>query len=154
NNTTHALNVHRAGIASSLTFDGAENTDQLGNGWWDREGDVRWAAPNAKVRLLRPEDARCLRVRLVVVPGQVAGGGGVTIGVSVNGVPLELKRLTAAGWQAVFWELPPSGGGTTSVSLTVEPPFHAPGDARTLGVAIGEIGFGGCATPSSKYLPC
>jgi hypothetical protein len=108
--------------------------DELVDGWYPAEGAFRWTAPVAMARLLRPEGARQFVLRISVVRP-------VTARVSLNDSALEPRQFTGGGSQEAVWELPPGPAGPVRVTLRAEPEYHAPGDARALGLAAQGLGF-------------
>jgi hypothetical protein len=116
---------------------------QLGEGWSNPEGGFRWIAPQATARLDRPEGAARFELRVLVNTAVLQSTGLVTVRVSLNSADLAPQRITELGWHVLEWDLPAAPAGATSVTIQTDPPFHAPGDPRTLGIAVGSFGFKG-----------
>jgi hypothetical protein len=114
---------------------------QLGAGWSNPEGGFRWIAPLASARLSRPEGAARLELRVLASTTLLAGAGPVTVHISLNEAELAPQRVTQPGWQVLSWDLPAAPAGAAAVTIRTEPPFHAAGDPRTLGIAVGGLGF-------------
>ena len=113
---------------------------QLGEGWYSLQGEYRWTAPQAVVELLRPAGAHRFELRFLVGPAQLHAQGKVTAQVSIEGRQLDAQIFRKTGWQTAVWELPPAPAGPVKVTL-IAPPYQAPPDLRTLGLAVGGIGF-------------
>ena len=114
---------------------------QLGDGWSNPEGGFRWIAPLATARLYRPEGAARLELRVLANTPILQNAGTVTVGISLNDTELASQRIAQAGWQDLRWDLASAPAGPVNVTLRVDPPFHAPGDPRTLGIAVASLGF-------------
>jgi hypothetical protein len=114
---------------------------QLGEGWSNPEGGFRWIAPYATARLDRPAGARRFEMRVVANAPLLQNAGTVTVQVSVDGAPLPARSVSQTDWQTLEWDLPAAPPGTANIAISVAPPFHPPGDPRTLGIAVGSFGF-------------
>ena len=114
---------------------------QLGNGWSNPEGGFRWIAPLTTARLARPEGAGKFELRVLANTTLLQSVGPVTVRVSLNDVELAPQRVTQPGWDVLQWNLAAAPAGTTQVTIRTDPPFRAPGDPRTLGIAVGGFGF-------------
>jgi hypothetical protein len=114
---------------------------QLGEGWSNPEGGFRWIAPVASVRLDRPGGAARFELRVLASTTLLQSAGTVTVQVSLNGVELPPRRVTEPGWQVLQWDLVPGAAGAVNVTIRTAPPFHPAGDPRTLGIAVGSLGF-------------
>ena len=114
---------------------------QLGAGWSNPEGGFRWIAPDTTVRLARPESARRFEMRVLVNPALVAIAGNVTVSISIDGAGLAPEHVSQAGWRTLDWDLAAAPAGDSEIAIRTDPPLHAPGDPRTLGIAVGSLGF-------------
>jgi hypothetical protein len=114
---------------------------QLGDGWSNPEGGFRWTAPLATAQLDRPEGAARFELRFLASTSLLQIAGPMTVRVSLNGAELPPQRITQPGWQVFAWDLAAAPAGPASVAMRTEPPWHAPGDPRTLGIAVGSFGF-------------
>jgi len=114
---------------------------QLGDGWSNPEGGYRWIAPTAGARIERPASAT--RFELKVMPNTtiLQASGAVTVTVSLDGVELAPRRLTAIGWQTLTWDVAPAAAGPVAVTIHSDPPFRPSGDPRALGIPVGGVGF-------------
>ena len=120
--------------ASYISFDGTEPVPALVVGWYLLEDNFRWTAPHAVIRIHRPEGARSFSMRANC-------GSAATVQLSLDGHPLPPQRLDKAGWRTIQWPLPPAPAGFVLVTIDTSPPFHPAHDSRTLGLAIGALGF-------------
>ena len=145
NQGLHKLDIvsHDAGTPDATYIDANVDTPvwQLGDGWSNPEGGFRWIAPLTSLRLERPDGAQRFEMRVLVIGAVLQTSGAVTVQPSFNDVALPAQKLTQAGWQTVTFDLPASPSGATNVTIHTDPPFHAPGDPRTLGIAVGALGF-------------
>ena len=114
---------------------------QLGEGWSNPEGGFRWIAPLATAQLGRPEGAARFELRFLANTTMLQNAGPLTVTVGLNGADLPPQRITAPGWQTLSWDLTAGPAAPTSVTIRTDPPWHAPGDPRTLGIAVGSFGF-------------
>jgi hypothetical protein len=135
---THTPETHDTSyiVANSTT-----PTWQLGEGWSNPEGEFRWISPNTTAKLERPDGASHFEMRVLVINALLQSSGTLTVQVSLNGADLPAQKVTQAGWQTLTWDLPPAPAGPVSLSIHTDPPFHADGDPRTLGVPVGALGF-------------
>jgi hypothetical protein len=67
--------------------------------------------------------------------------GPVTVKVALDGRELGAGVFKAAGWQTLGWDLPPAQAASARVTIGTSPPFKPANDQRTLGVAVGAVGF-------------
>jgi hypothetical protein len=142
NETAHRLAVHARGAdASYIQVDGSEPVWQLEDGWYTLEGNYRWIAPSAAVRLRRPAGARRLVLRVNAGPGLLHDVGPVTVRLALNGVDLEPRTFRQPGWQTAEWPLDPAPAGPAQIAIRTTPPYRPPADARVLGIAVGAVGF-------------
>jgi len=144
NNGTHNLYIRGAGpevTAAYIRMDGSEPVDQLLAGWYGLEGDFRWTEPVAVAPFGRPAGANRFELRVMIGDAQIHTLKTVTIAVTLDGRELEPRRLSRPGWQTLTWDLPPAPAGTVKVTVTTSPAFHPTGDSRTLGAAVGGLGF-------------
>lgn len=144
NNGTHALYIRGIGpeaAAPYLRMDGSEPVEQLLEGWYNLEGNFRWTEPTAVAQLRRPPGATRFELRVLAGEAQIKAVGALTIAVTLGDQPLAPQKLTKSGWQMLTWDLSPAPAGPVKVTITTSPPFHPPGDSRTLGAAVGGLGF-------------
>ena len=146
NQSLHKLDIvsHRPDTHDVSHIDANTGTPvwQLGDGWSNPEGGFRWISPNTTARLARPEGAVHLELRVLANTNLLQNAAGtVTVQVSLNGADLPPKRISQPGWQTLAWDLPAAPAGTANIAIQTSPPFHAPGDPRLLGIAVGSLGF-------------
>jgi hypothetical protein len=113
----------------------------LGEGWSNPEGGFRWIAPLTTARLDRPEGAGRFELRVLANTTLLQAAGTVTVQVSLDGAELAPQRITQPGWQVLEWNPAAAPAGAVQVTIRTDPPFHAAGDPRTLGIAVGSFGF-------------
>ncbi len=111
---------------------------QLEQGWYANEGTFRWAAPLATVRLSRPPDATQFELAVNVGPDYLKAFQHNHVAVEVGGVPVGEQDFTTPGWHSVRWNVPPGPAGITKVTIQSGPEYR---DPRSLGVAVGALGF-------------
>jgi len=114
---------------------------QLQKGWYGPENHFRWIAPDAVARLDRPATATRFEIRVLASATLLEKVGPVTVRILLDGRDQSPRRVAEAGWQTLAWDLPPAPPGPVSVTIHTEPPLHPEGDPRTLGIAVGAIGF-------------
>ena len=114
---------------------------QLGEGWSNPEGGFRWIAPQSSVSLARPEGAARFELRVLAPTTLLQSAGTVTVEVSWSGAGLAPQSITRPGWQVLSWNLDAAPAGPVTVAIHTAPPIHVAGDPRTLGIAVGSLGF-------------
>lgn len=111
--------------------------------WGDTE--VRWAHPHARAAaVLSPgQAARFKTIRLKAFPwGGEEKDAPRTFELAVNGVPLGARTMPARSLSTVEWPLPALQPGLALITITTPDDVpQAPGDPRTLSLAIYEISF-------------
>jgi hypothetical protein len=80
-------------------------------------------------------------MRVLANTGLMQSVGTLTVQVSLNGVDLPPQRVTQIGWQTLSWDLATAPAGAVNLTIHTDPPFRTPGDPRTLGIAVGALGF-------------
>jgi hypothetical protein len=144
NNGTKKLTIRLRAPENALAYmqmDGSEVVEQLVQGWYGSEGDHRWTAPAATARLMRPEGPARFELRAQASDAEIQAVHAVTIKVALDGRELGSHTFTHSGWQTLTWNLPAAPAGSANVTITSSPTFHPQGDRRTLGVAVGALGF-------------
>jgi hypothetical protein len=145
NQSLHKLDIvgHGPDTRDTSYIDANSDTPtwQLGDGWSNPEGGFRWIAPLTTARLERPDGAAHFELKVLANSGVLQSTGAVSVQVSLNDAALPAKRVTQPGWQTLTWNLPSAPAGTVNVTIRTDPPFHAPGDPRDLGIAVGALGF-------------
>jgi len=108
---------------------------QLGEGWYNDEGDHRWIAPRAEVTLRRPADAKEFEI-VAVTPS-------VKVTVFEDGVSLGTQTLSNSNGnpEILRWKLQGGGGDNKKIVIQTEPPTHRPRDPRTLGIDVRAMGY-------------
>jgi hypothetical protein len=128
-------------VVSYMQMDGSEALEQLVEGWYGSEGAFRWIAPAATARLQRPEGPARFELRAKASDAEVQAVHAVTVKVALDGRELGSHTFTNSDWQTLAWDLPSAPAGPATITLSSSPPFHPHGDSRTLGVAVGALGF-------------
>ena len=145
NEALHKLDIvsHAPGAPDASYIDANTGTPlwQLGEGWSNPEGGFRWIAPLATAQLARPGGASRFELRVLANTTLLQSAGTVTVQVSLNDVELAPQQLVQPGWQVLHWDLAAAPAGPVNVTIRTSPPFHAAGDPRTLGIAVGSLGF-------------
>jgi len=145
NGGLHKLDIvaHGPGTRDASYIDANVGTPvwQLGDGWSNPEGGYRWIAPLTTVRFERPEGAARFEMSVLASTARLQSAGALTVQVSWDGVDLPVQSVTKPGWQVVQWNLAAAPAGAVNVTIRTEPPFQSPGDPRTLGIAVGSLGF-------------
>ncbi len=127
--------------APYIVMNGTTPIWQLRDGWFGPEEGLRWMSPHATARVYRPPQATVFEVVTTISAEHLAAQGSTDLTVRLNGVPLPSVTLRELDVRTVRWTVPPAPAGPVEVELQAEPPFHAPGDPRTLGAAILSFGF-------------
>lgn len=127
--------------ASYIDTNSATPVWQLGDGWSNPEGGFRWIAPVSTTRLDRPAEASRFEMRVLANDPLLQISGAVNIKASIGDAELAPQKITKAGWQTLQWNLPASTPGPVQVTIQTDPPYHPAGDPRTLGIAVGSLGF-------------
>jgi O-antigen ligase len=104
------------------------HADQIGS----RGETYRWSTGDAVLYV--PRDARRVRIPIRNLSPRVQ-----RLDVTVDDRPADLRQLQSGPWITLDYHLPPAPGRRWHViQLQVSPTWQAPGDARVLGVVIGE----------------
>jgi hypothetical protein len=141
NEGLHHLAIRsRAEDVPYIQMDGSEPLWQLGEGWFGLEGDYRWMAPAAVVHLNRPAGSRHFELKVNAGPALLHDVGPVTVTVTLEDRTLS-RTFRQEGWQTAVWDLDPAPAGTVRVTLHTSPPYRPASDTRTLGIAVGGLGF-------------
>jgi hypothetical protein len=118
---------------------------QLGQGWYNPEGDHRWIAPEAIARLLRPRGASRFQVRVKIYQGVLNAVGPLTLRLSIGEAELEPRRFSTEGWHQETWELPAADRETPDAPVRIRfqssPPYQPPGETGLRSIAVGAFGF-------------
>ena len=114
---------------------------QLGRGWYRLEGYYRWAQPWAAAELRWPADARQFELKVNIGPAQIRTAGRVQVELALNGEDQGKREFTAAGVQAVRWDLKHPGPENALVEFRIQPEFRLRSDPRNFGAAVVAFGF-------------
>lgn len=115
----------------------------LGEGWYAAESGFRWMSARALLKLAGPANAsQKLYIHGHCQPEQTAKGA-VVLKVSMGGRMLKPFSVSQPGFFDASFDIPKSfvGAPEIDLELTVDRTMNAPGDSRTLGLAITEIEF-------------
>src|ERR1700694_1158478 len=84
---------------------------QLGEGWYNDEGDHRWIAPHAEVTLRRPADSKEFEIVAFTTSAKVT--------VFEDGVSLGTQTWSDSSGNpaTVRWKLPGGGGGGKKITI-------------------------------------
>src|SRR5262249_1755423 len=93
-----------------LTLDRPAPPWQLGEGWYGQEGGFRWIGPHASAHLERPDAAHSFELVVNVSPEQIRQTGPISVALSLNGIQIGKRRLTASGIQTLRWAIPGRDG--------------------------------------------
>ena len=105
--------------------------DQVGS----RGETYRWSTGDAVLYV--PAGARRVRIPVRNLSPAVQ-----RLDVIVDGRPADLRQLASGPWVTLEYRLPPPPDGRWhAIRLRVSPTWQAPGDARVLGVVVGEWGY-------------
>jgi len=107
----------------------------LGPEWYRRDGDHRWMARQASLRMGAPD----VKGKKLFLSGNSPGGlGAVSVTVTVDGVALEPQTVNPGRFEVAF-PLPDSvvGKREMQVSVSVSRTIRPPGDGRELGLSFG-----------------
>jgi len=107
------------------------HADQIGA----RGETYRWSTGDALLYV--PRDAKRVRIPIRNLSPRVQ-----RLDVMVDDRPADLRQLPSGPWITLDYHLPPDPARRWhTIHLRVSPTWQAPGDARVLGVVIGEWGF-------------
>ena len=107
------------------------HADQIGS----RGETYRWSTGDAVLYV--PADARRVRIPIRNLSPQIQ-----RLDVTVDDRPADLRQLPSGPWITLDYHLPPQPARRWhAIRLRVSPTWQAPGDARVLGVVIGEWGY-------------
>ncbi|MGA8580919.1 MAG: hypothetical protein WB579_19685, partial [Bryobacteraceae bacterium] len=110
----------------------------LGPEWYPPEGNHRWMPKRATLRMAGPSHAgEHLYLRGNCSEEELRSGP-LSIAVTVDGTPLPPALTSSTGFEVSF-PLPAAAEPEMRVTIEVSRTFRAPGDARELGLAFGEI---------------
>jgi hypothetical protein len=126
---------------SYVSMSGATPVWLLDEGWSARHNFYRWIEPVATARLYRRAGATRFELSANVPPDQIEALGRVNVELFLNGVTQGIRTYEKNGLLTIAWNLAPAAEGNVEVELRVTPPFGAPNDPRTLGVAVMGFGF-------------
>ena len=95
----------------------------------------RWSTGDAVLYV--PADARRVHIPVRNLSPQIQ-----RLDVAIDGRPADLRHLASGPWVTLDYRLPPHPDGRWhAIRLRVSPTWQVPGDARVLGVVIGEWGY-------------
>ena len=131
---TLTVTPHRYGEAklSALDFSSPTSGWQLTNGWYDREGNSRWASKSARLRLKANPQLSTLQIRYNIGPAIPR----VEVQIFANGQLLATSSFDHPGTPAIDYPLNSRYDGPVEIELRSSPGFRPPGDDRELGVAL------------------
>ncbi len=110
----------------------------LGPEWYPPEGNHRWMPKRATLRMAGPSHAgEHLYLRGNCSEEELRSGP-LAIAVTVDGTPLPPALTSSTGFEVSF-PLPAAAEPEMRVTIEASRTFRAPGDARELGLAFGEI---------------
>jgi hypothetical protein len=134
---------HRYGEAkrSELKFIDADAGWQLTQGWFDREGNFRWAVRTAKLMLLAEPEQSKLRIQFNNGPLLMKAVRKLEVSLYLNGELVGKSTFLEPGTPTVEYPLPKRLTGPVEVELRSSPGFKPEGDDRELGIAVLSIGL-------------
>ncbi|HET9217163.1 MAG TPA: class I SAM-dependent methyltransferase [Terriglobia bacterium] len=117
-----------------------EDSWLLGEGWYEAEPNHCWMGDEATLRLAGPEKPG----QTLIVRGYSPHVGGVRLTAYVNDFSVGVMQLEAEGPMDVRFPLPATLFRSPSIviHLSVDRVIQAPGDIRSLGLAVSEIEIG------------
>ena len=131
---TLTVTPHRYGEAklSALDFASPASGWQLTSGWYDREGNFRWASKSARLRLKADPQLSKLRIRynnaLAVFEAEVQ--------IFLNGQLLATSSFNKPGTPTIEYPLNARHEGPVEIEIRSSPGFRPPGDDRDFGIAV------------------
>jgi hypothetical protein len=114
---------------------------QLLEGWFPQENDYRWTQARAQARLRRPPGANRFELRVNVGQRQLDLHHRGRIEVFLAGRSLGIQEFPDPGLHTHLYPIPAGLPESVAVEFRVDPPLRPPGEARTLGLALGGFGF-------------
>jgi hypothetical protein len=115
----------------------SRSASRLGSGWYESEGRLRWMGKSATVKLWDPDSGS---QKLQVTGYAPRAAVPVTLRFSADGMEIGAEVVKAPDKPfSLQFALPDSLVGREEIELKIEVSrtFHAPGDARELGMAFG-----------------
>jgi hypothetical protein len=129
---------HRYGEAklSGLDFADPASSWQLTSGWYDREGNSRWASRSARLRLNSEAAHTKLRIRYNNGPAIFEAIPSIEVQIFVDGQHLATSRFDTPGTPTIDYPLTGPKHGPVEIEVRASPGFRPAGDGRDLGVAL------------------
>ena len=115
---------------------------QFGSGWMAREGQYRWAKPEATARLHRPEGAREFEAVLVLSPAYLEAVKSAELTILLNGEEVAKRTFVKSGWLVERWPIPLRPAGPVEVTFRISPIFHPNAEDKTVEYGMPFAGFG------------
>lgn len=142
---SHRLTIlpHQYGEAklSAINFGIPASAWQLKSGWYEREGNFRWASPNAKLMLNAFAEADKLRVRFNIGSTIIAAVQKLDVKFLMEGIEVGTSSFSTPGTPIVTYSLNKHFSGPVELTILSSPGYFAPGDDRKFGVALMSIGL-------------
>ena len=129
-------------LSPSVEMSDDSHASQLGPTWYSREGAYRWMPKQATVTLRGPAAPSGKLYVKGFCPGAAVRNGPVKLSIAADGEPLlsATIRQPDSGFELSF-ELPAGLTGKPAVvfQMELDKTFHAPGDARELGLIVSSL---------------
>jgi hypothetical protein len=123
--------------------DGSSVLD-LGPEWFDHENGLRWSAPEASVRLTRPDWGDQFVIGVDLPRSQIAVLGPVRLDISSGGTVLWGHTFSKSGGWTVTWKVladAPPIGAASEYHLQVKPAWRLAGTNLQVGLRVSKIGY-------------
>lgn len=135
---TLSIVPHQYGEAKSAQIDFKDPASgwQITTGWYDREGNFRWASREARLRLLATPQHKQLAIRFNNGPMAMQLAKTILVSVWVDGQMVGERSFTTAGTPTEVFPLPQAKSGPIEVEFRAAPGFRVEGDDREFGVAV------------------
>jgi hypothetical protein len=135
---TLSIIPHQYGEAKSdhIDFKDPASGWQITTGWYDREGNFRWAGRQARLRLLSSPEHKHLAIRFNNGPMVIQLAKSIQVAILLDGELIGERTFTTAGTPVETFPLPRPRSGPVEVELRASPGFRVKGDDREFGIAV------------------
>jgi hypothetical protein len=135
---TLSIVPHQYGEAKSdhVDFKDPASGWQITTGWYDREGNFRWASRQARLRLLSTPEHKQLAIRFNNGPMAMQLAKSIHVAILLDGELIGERTFTTAGTPVETFALPRPKSGPVEVELRASPGFRVEGDDREFGIAV------------------
>lgn len=126
-----------------LRFEDGFTVLDLGSGWFDHKEASRWSAPEASLRLTRPDWGDQFVIGVDIPKSQLAALNSIRLDISSGGTVLWGHTFTKSGAWTVTWKAlaDPPIGSASEYHLVAKPAWTLPGTNVQVGLKVSRIGY-------------